>query len=332
MEDNENKIYFIYCQKGSKNKAAKIEGKQIYKVDKIKEGKIDDEFLYALYCIILKPDFKEKSFTLTLIDINTKLNNKTIYLKNGEKFKYEMIFESLNGENKNPLNQKTLNYKEQFKIFKDNLGNNIGTLNDLFLNSIDVLSEKKTEEINYSFLLFVFLEIYIKYKDENDDLIKNTIKKYFEKLNFKLLEIEKNDDDEGNSEQDISDSLPALGIDSNDLEIIDNSDTYKLRNELIYITGDKKEINIKIDVFLAYYYIFYKPKLFINFIDTQKDKFEEIKSHLLLHKKLFHEFNSTIIGPRLEYEDLDQIKGLIKNFLPNILDFLKLLSNQVFYL
>ena len=328
MDDlEENITFFIYCYEGEKNNIARIETNNIVKnVKKIKEEKKDNDN-YILYRLTLPNDYKGKPFALTLIDNKGNLFFKNIYSK--EKFKYEMIFESFyKNEKKNCLNQKILSYKEQFIFYKNCFKDDDIILNELFINSINNIFKGQNKELDYKFLLFLFIEIFKEYKNNPNNLIKNTIKKYFKDLNYKLFQKKKYSDD--------LESIPKDNLDINpkDLEIISEEDTYKLRDELISITGNELGLNIKIDTFLAYYYIFYKPKLFMDFISTKKNKFEEIKKHLLLNKKVFNEFNSSIIGFDLleEVDNLEPIKSLIKNFVPNILEFFKILSNDFFYI
>ena len=173
-------------------------------------------------------------------------------------------------------------------------------MNDLFLNSINYLSKGEIKEIDYQFILFLFIKIYNIYLNRPDDLIKNTIKKYFEELNLNLLE------NEINKIYNSETTKKGLNIDSNYLKILSDTDPYKLRYELILITGNKEELNTKIDVFLAFYYINYKPKLFLNFVDTNKDKFEEIKTHLISNRKIFYDFNSEIMG----FELMDETENM----------------------
>ena len=105
-----------------------------------------------------------------------------------------MIFESFYFKGNNSLNQIVLSYIEQFNIFEKCLNEqkDYKSLNDLFLNSINDLSKGKIKQLDYQFLLFLFIRIYNLYLNRPDGLIKNTIIKYFEELNFNLLENEIN--------------------------------------------------------------------------------------------------------------------------------------------
>ena len=339
MEDiKENMIYFIYAQRGSKNNIAKIETNNIVEnyTEKQIQYKSNSNCLYILYSIQLASDFKGKPFALTLIDKSGELYYKNIFSKDTEKFKYDMIFESYYEKNSN-LNQIPLSYKEQFFMFKNSLEKEITILNDLFSSTVKNLSKEKNENIDHSFLFSLFLEIYKMNKQENDDSFKNTLKNFFEYLNLKILEIEENNSEDSETlssyQTPSTSSIRNLDINSKDLEILSDSDTYKLRNELISMTGNIEKLNEKIDVFLALYYMQYKPKLFICFLDTKKDKFEEIKNHLINNKKLFNNFNTneTIITIMDEANNLDQLLMLINNFIPNLEETLKLISKDIIF-
>ena len=320
---NENKIYFIYSQKGQDSKIEKIEKNNLIEnVEIIKEGKKDD-YIYSIYCLELQKNDKGEPYEITLIDKNGKLYFKNINSKDISKFIYEMNFQSLNTLGNDLLNQIALSYIEQFNIFENYFKNDYINLNDLFLNSINDLSKGKIE-----LFLFLFFKIYNLYLNKPDDLIKNTLIKYFEELNLNLLENEINKLYKGSSI-----IKNNLNVDSNDLELLSNKDTYKLRDELISITGNKEELNIKIDVLLGFYYINYKHKLFINFVDPKKDKYEEIKTHLMSNKKIFRDFNSEIINDVLlnEAENFEQIQYLLY-FVSNMIEIFKIISNYSIYI
>ena len=267
--------------------------------------------------------------TITLIDKSGDLYLKNINSNNVANFNYGIFFQSFYKQESNPLNQKKLSYKEQFLIFENYLKEkDKNSLNDLFLNTINDLSKLKIKDLNYEFLLFLFIEIFKQYQINQGDLINKTIKKYFEDLNLIILENESDTINELESE-----IKPHLGINSKDLEVLSDKDTYKIRNFLVSITGNKEEININIDIFLCFYYIYFKPQLFSSFVDIKKDKFKEIKSHLIANKKLFNDFNSNVLNFDVmdETENLEQIEELIINFVPNTVEFFKMFSNDKFY-
>ena len=316
-------IYFIYSQKGEKSNIQTINARKIVKkVEKIEE-KISENNIDILYCLELFNDFQEKPFTLTLIDNNANFYSTNIHPKSPGKFKYDILFDLYDKNQTDSLNQIIKPYKEQFNIFRNYLKDNQKDLNDLFLDSINYLSEKNPDS-DYNFIMSVFVTIYQLFK-LNPKTFTETIKKYFEELNLQLFE---NDDKRNNNSEEMV--KPKLDINPDDLDIF--SDVHNIRKELIKITEDKEEINNKIDAFLGFYYIYFKPKLFINFVDKNNNKFKEIKSHLILHKKIFNGFNSNIIFLVMdETENLEQIESIISNFVPNMVELFKLLANILFF-
>ena len=331
MEELEKKkIYFIYSQYGETSNIAKIEKNNfIEKIndDKKLEIKKESDYIYIVYNLTLNDDYKGEPFPLLLIDKDGELFYSKINSKNIEKFKYEVYFESFYDKNIT-LNQFILPYIKQFKIFKESIiENDVQLLNELLLNSINNLIENELK-FNYDFILNIFFETYKLYKKyDNDNDIKNTLKKYFEEFNFKILE-NLNNDNNNNSE---TLSNLKLDLDKEDLNLLSN--IHKIRNELIRATGNKEKINEKIDAFLGYYCIYYDPKLFILLVDSKNENFENIKYNLMKYKKLFCEFNENIMSRIMEEtSNLEQIKFLIKNFIPNMVELFKLLKDQLFFL
>ena len=320
-------LYFIYCRNKEKNNIGKIEENNVVtKIKNIEEKKYQ-KYTYILYCLELSNENKEKPFTLTLINKEGDLFYKDIYPKNPGEFKYDMIFNSFENLENNSLGQVTLSYKEQFIIFKNYLKDE-KKLNNLLLDSINYFSEINNPDINYNFILLLFIETYKIYKNNPNILIKNTIIKYFEDLNFQLFGNKENNQ---NIIKDVN-LKPFLDINPKDLDIL--SDVDNIRNELISITGNKEEINIKIDSFLCFYYIYFRPNLFVRYIEIKKKDFNEIKSHLLFHKKIFNNFNSDILNNGLmeETENLEQIETILKNFIPDMKELFKILSDEIFYM
>lgn len=178
MEDlSDIPIIFIYCNK-EKN-IARIETNNIVKeVKQIKEEQYNN-YISILYKIMIPYNYKGKPFALTLIDKKGNLYFKYVY--STEKFNYEMIFEPFYKDEPISLNQQILSYKEQFLIFKKNIENlkdDDIELNDLLLDSIKILNKGKIQKNDYTFLYFLFIEIIKEYKNNQNDLVKNTIKKF----------------------------------------------------------------------------------------------------------------------------------------------------------
>ena len=249
--EGELKIYFIYSQKGEKSNIIKIElNEQIKKIEKISEGRTS-KYLYILYCITISNNKDGKNIILELIDQNGIYYTSKI--KNLDKFQFKIIFES-EDEAEYSLNQVFLSQNEQYDIFRNSLKNENNFLFDLFSSLLNSIKLDKKTIFDFNFMLFLFLEIYKEYKNTSREDLKCLIKKYFESFDMKILnnsKIEKH-----------------LDIKEKDLDLLLKYDN--IRNELISMTNNSDEINEKIDVFLCYYYLHYKPKIFIYYLITKK--------------------------------------------------------------
>jgi len=309
------KIYFIYTQNGEKSNIEKIETNSIVKEVKVVKKEIISNNTYILFCLILNDDYSGKPFALTLIDNHGEFYFCNIFSKTPVKFKYKMLFEHFyNKGSTNSLNQFILPYIEQYNYFKKNLKDDY-SLNDLYINSINDLIENK-EKNDYEFLLYLFLDIYNYYKINNNKDYNKTLIKFFKDINFEIFDIQSK----------------ALNIPNEKLQIL--FDTHSIRNELILITENKEEINYKIDAFLGFYYLNFNPKLYILFLESKNKDFESIKMHLIKYRKLFNDFNGEIMGYDLmmETENLSQIEYLITDFVPNMIEVFKIITNFMIYL
>ena len=309
------KIYFIYSQNGEKSNIEKVETNSIVKEVKVVKQEIISNNTYILFCLILNDDYSGKPFALTLIDNHGEFYFSNIFSKTPVKFKYKMLFEHFyNKGSTNSLNQFILPYIEQYNYFKHNLKDDY-SLNDLYINSINDLIENK-EKNDYEFLLYLFLDIYNAYKTSNNKDYIKTLIKFFKDINFEIFEIQSK----------------TLNIPLEQLQFLYN--THKIRNELISITGNNDEINGKIDAFLGFYYLNFNPKLYILFLEPKNKDFESIKLHLIKYRKLFKDFNGEIMGYDLmmETENLNQIEYLITDFVPNMVEVFKIITNFMIYL
>ena len=312
--EEEYKIYFIYSQKGKKSNIAKLElNEQIKKIEKISEGIISNN-IYILYCLTISNKKKEKLTTLTLIDNQGELYSAEISLNKDKPFLSYIFFEPYyDNKSDNSLNQILLPLQEQYNIFKNNLKNDRKNLNNLYLNEIDALMDQKNAKIHFTILFKFFMELYLKYNYINE--LKNIIEKFFE-----ILNLEKISTYQENKELEIAEG---------DLNIL--SDVEKNRKNLILITNNKEVINEKIDVFLGYYYLFYKPKLFISFINI-KNESEKIHLHLISNRNIFKDFSLEIINLNLmeETKNIEEIISLM-SLLPNMVDCFNMLSDYDFF-
>jgi hypothetical protein len=322
MEENDipkSFIYFIYSQQGNQNNIAKFEkNKIVTKVEK-EEEKIINQEMWIIYQIELSDGYKDNPFTLIMIDKSLNYYYKDIY---PGKYQFDIKFIPLQKKETDSLNQVSLSFIEQFNIFKGCINNKLEDLNELFICSIHY-SNEISQDSYYNFMLFLFTEIYQQYK-KDPNIFKEAIKKYFEDLKIQLFEERKKHKYDKFSKPKIDDNLKDLSI---------FSDVNKIREELILITNNNEKTNTNIDVFLCFYFIHFKPKLFIKYIDIHNANFEEIKSHLLSNKRIFNGFNAEIMNFELmeETENLEQIQTIVLYFIPNRLEFFKILANRSFY-
>ena len=330
LKQNPKYLYFIYSQNTLINNIVQIEKNKAVKEIKIIEEKTLDYFFYVLYCLELSDDYINKPFTVTLINHELDLYYKNVYPKIPGEFKYDMKFNLFQKEKKNSLSQIILVYKDQLLIFENYLKqkNDIKSINNLFLDSINYLTEINNPDVDYNFIVLLFIEIYQQYKNTQNNLFKDTIKKYFEQLNFQLFENKNKNNIEGLDK-------PNLNLNSKYLEIFSDNKN-NIRQELISLTGDKEEINVKIDAFLGFYYLFYEPKLFLNFVKITSDNetFKVIKYHLFLHNSLFNNFNSQVFSFDLfnEVKSYTEMEIVIKNFVPNMVELLKIFVNEEIFI
>ena len=109
------------------------------------------------------------------------------------------------------------------------------------------------------------------------------------------------------------------------------NDTEKIRTKLLSLLEEAK-LKENVDIFLSYYYIHYKKKLFIKFINNEKYK-NEILTDLNLNRNLFKNFTNDIINPELIQEAINgtELLSLMKLY-PNIVECFKILTQYEIYL
>ena len=322
MEDVEKKdLYFIFCQKGIKSTVINLEKNLVVTSSTKKAEKtISDENNYILYNIQLSNDYKGKPFTITLVDEVAELYVSYIYRIQKEKFKYDLLFEPVYSSSNN-LNQIILPFNTQFQIFYEYFekkgDDNI--INTLFLDSIEYISDKKAGGFNLKNVIFLFFEIN-KLNDKSEEINKQKLlEKFFIKINFdKLFE---------------NCLINKININNevtlDELKLMKNT-----RKELIKIVGSKQEIYEKINIFILFIMINAKPEFAYEILfENNGENYEIIKTHLLKHKKIFKNFNSEVtIHFLTEATSLESIILVIKDFIPNMLEVLKLFSNYLFYM
>ena len=314
---NEFKIYFIYSRKEQKKNIEKIEpNEHIIKIEQITSGIISSgEILnafYALYCLTISNKTKVNSTTLTIIDNQGELYSANINIKKQDPLRFQVIFESYDNKIENSLGQIILPIDAQFTIFKNNLKNDDKLLCYLYSNRLNGLLDKNTKN-DYNIIFNFFLELYSQYNTCNE--LKKVLIAFFENLNFKNIK---------NLHKTLEKNVPQY-----DITIFDKYDM--LRKHLISITNNKEKTNENIDVFLGYYYLFYKPKLFISYINIPNEN-DKIHLHLISNRYFFNNFSSDILNFDLmnQVENMQQLVSLMR-LLPSMVDCFKLLGDDEFY-
>ena len=317
MEDKQAmNIYFIYSQKGRENNIETFElNDKIKKVQEISK-EIQEDNIQVLYCIEFCKNEGEEEFDISLSDIEGlkyiskfSLNNIDENF-NKELFIFNLKFTPIENIYGNKLDQYILSYEDQFYIFERNLEKADNRLINLYFTAINEILLKTKQE--FSFILDLFLKIFDKKKNEKLPQLKDVLKQFFKNMK----QILKN-----------SEIWQELKIPEQQLIIFNDIDN--IRTQLINITQEPEE---NIDIFLTYYYIHYKKKLFIKFISNPNYN-ESIYNHLNLNREFFNDFTTEIITPDLfnEAESGIELIYLMKLY-PNIVECFKILTNYEIFL
>ena len=323
MEETQKQdIYFIFCEKGTKNTVKKMELSLNNSLVKIEEEKVLNNNYYILYHLILPNNYKENLIPLSLTYDSDKNNEALEYYmsyiqcKKDEIFKYNLIFDPVYDNSSYCLNQIFLPILTQFNIFHKMIPKNEDKnfLISLFLNTIDYISETKTYDIESEFFVSFFIEIdKLKESEEKKKILIN----FFEKINFvKIFE-----NYATNSEMEKSNITVEL------LKILKNS-----WNKLINFAGDNEKMCEKIDVFIMFYLFYKNPEFFFCILFGNKEEnFEKIKNHLLANKKIFKNFNSEVLNSSFFFEaPSNYLLLLIKSFIPSMQDVLAIFTDDFF--
>ena len=312
MEKKETKkIYFIYSQNGYSCNIDKFElNDKIIQVTQIYK-KIEKSNNHILYCAEFVKYEKENKVELPLININgEKYNSKIIFnpqekdeiIDTKEIILFELIFEPLKG--KNNLQQFTLSLDKQLKIFEDNFINDDKKLINLYLSLINQVLLKESHK--FDLVLNVFCKIYNENKYENVPELKNVLKYFFKNMkkimkNCKYVR-----------------SLTFPKEQSKIISYIEN-----IRERLILITGEPAE---NIDIFLAYFYIFYRQKIFFQFFSNPKYT-EIIREAFISIRKLCDNFTVEEISCQLidKATSINEFINLMSLY-PNIVECFEILS------
>ena len=315
-EKNRKNIYFLYTQKGENNNISEIDtNDKIKKVNEIHK-EIYRNYIEILYKLEVLLDKEEKEIKIPLINIQgdyyyayIRLNDTELDVNIDDIIIFKVQFKPYNYTEGNYLNQIYLPYNEQFDIFERNFSNQENILVNLYASIVSqVLLVSKTK---YDFIINFFLKIYDKKKFNKFPRLKSILKYFFKNIIKILRNCEVTESSTTSEEK--TDIL---------------SDTENIRTELIEITGVNDE---NIDIFLAFYYIHYRKKLFVKFIDNQKYK-EKINITLKNNRDIFNNFTTDIITPELmdEAENGLQLLSLIQLY-PNLVECFKILGDYAIF-
>ena len=324
MESNKIiKAYFIYAQKGQNSNISTIETNERIKNVQELSKEVNENSLQILYLIEISKSEEENQINLFLLNKQGELFISNIdfdYLKLlgeekidiNENIFFEMKFELDDDNNPNNLGQIILPYDKQFSIFENQFKENDKIIFSLYLSTLSQVF--LTSKQKFDFVLDFFLKIHEKINSNKLPEFKNILKYFFK--NIKKI-------------------LPnyiyagKITIPEERLKIL--NDTGKIRTELLSLLGEA-ELEENVDIFLSYYYIHYKKKLFIEFINNQKYR-DEIFTNLGLNRNIFNNFTNDIIGPELMQEAINgtELLSLMKLY-PNIVECFKILTRNEIYL
>ena len=330
MEDElapDNVILFIYSQKHYRQELNinKIkENKYIVQTNCLKEYNIGSKTHY-IFSLILKDNYDKEKIELEFEKddsiYSSKIELKDIYT---EMFLFKIDFSPRDKE-ANELSKFTLEYSEQFQFFLKlkeekkldvDIDFSADYLKNLCLSAIHFISSADKDSLTFDFLFNIFINSYLIQKEEKDSE-ENLVRLFFDSFNIESINSKKVD--------------LKVGIEDDPKYKKYFSDVKNIQNELVEFGG---EINIdKINIILAYYYLKYLPKNFVNLISLDNKYSKNISQNLMKNNKIFNNFSSEIINFKLldEAENLDQIMKLLK-LLPNMVELFKEFLNFDFFI
>ena len=318
--DDLKKIYFIYAQKGEQNNILSFDTNKKIKNIKEIEKNILDNFIQILYCIEISADNRENQVKINLIDNMGEYYYSFIPLNTLELLGKENVdtdeivifnlqFMNYQSKEENKLNQYILPYAQQFYIFENKFKDSDEKLINLYSSAITQILLKSNQK--FDLIIYIFFKLFDERKYNDEPRLKEVLKYFFENIDKILIKTE---------------YTKKLDIGKEKLDLLSNPN---IRAKLIRLSGAKEE---NIDLFLSYYYIHYKKKLFITYINNDKYK-DSIKNTLITHRKIFGDFTSEIINSELmdEAEDVPQLVSLMELY-PNIVEVFKILTNETIFL
>ena len=259
--EGEKKIYFLYNQYGEENNINKFIINRPIKEVKIKEEKKGNGYIQILYCVIISSNVTEGQVKISLIDNETDYYYSYIPLNTLELLGEENVdtdefvffnlkFMIQNKNENNNLKQFILPLDEQLKIFEKKFEENDDSLINLYSSAISQILLKTNQK--FDIILYIFFKIFDERKFDGMPGFKKVLKYFFQNIDKILI----------NSEH-----TEKVNIEKEKLDLLSNTDI--IRTKLIKLADVKDE---NIDLFLAYYYIHYRKKLFVQFINNNKYK------------------------------------------------------------
>ena len=258
--EGRKKIYFLYTQFGKENNIKEFYiNQKIKKAQELDKNKLE-EYIRIFYSIDIPLNQNEDQIEISLKDKKgefyySQITLNTLELLGEENIETDefIIFDLKfmdNEKDENNLQQFILSPDEQFYFFEKKFHNNDERLINLYSSAIAQILLKTNQ--NFNFILYIFFKLFDEKKYNDIPRFKEVLKYFFQNIDKILMKAE---------------YIATLTIEEEKLDILSNTDN--IRTKLIKLTGVK---DTNIDLFLLYYYIYYKKNLFVKFINDNKYK------------------------------------------------------------
>ena len=317
--EGRKKIYFLYTQFGKENNIKEFYiNQKIKKAQELDKSKLE-EYIRIFYSIDIPLNQNEDQIEISLKDKKgefyySQITLNTLELLGEENIETDefIIFDLKfmdNEKDENNLQQFILSPDEQFYFFEKKFHNNDERLINLYSSAIAQILLKTNQ--NFNFILYIFFKLFDEKKYNDIPRFKEVLKYFFRNIDKILMKAE---------------YIPTLTMENDKLDILSNTDN--IRTKLIKLTGVK---DTNIDLFLSYYYIYYKKNLFVKFINDNKYKVS-LKNTLITHRKIFGNLTSEVINSDLiiEAKNIPEIVSLMELY-PNIVECFKIVTDLLIY-
>ena len=255
--EGRKKIYFLYTQFGKENNIKEFYiNQKIKKAQELDKNKLE-EYIRIFYSIDIPLNQNEDQIEISLKDKKgefyySQITLNTLELLGEENIETDefIIFDLKfmdNEKDENNLQQFILSPDEQFYFFEKKFHNNDERLINLYSSAIAQILLKANQ--NFNFILYIFFKLFDEKKYNDIPRFKEVLKYFFQNIDKILMKAE---------------YIATLTIEEEKLDILSNTDN--IRTKLIKLTGVK---DTNIDLFLLYYYIYYKKNLFVKFINDK---------------------------------------------------------------